>query len=278
MSGRLIIEGPCGPIENMSRDEALLHSCDNGGAGFPVLRFYKWSVPTLSLGSKERLNEAADVDTCKAKGIEIVRRITGGRAVLHHEELTYSIIARLDQPPFNGSIIDSYHSTAEAIRKAILKIGIELDLTSGNRRIAPRTNNSGVIDESGRQNRLHHKPCFAAPSRYELAYQGKKVVGSAQRRVRNAVLQHGSILFKSNVDLLALATGVDELNKEILSRSMTGLEEISSGDISVDELISHLAESLEKVFNTSLIVSTLTEKEHYMLTDLRTKISARLSP
>ena len=208
MSGRLILHGATDPRENMAIDQALLLSCEGGNGGFPVLRFYWWTVPTLSLGAKEDVKKAADTEACRHNNIAIVRRITGGRAVLHHRELTYSITGPIGTPPYIGSILDSYQRIAGAMRKGFADLGAELDFTPGSR-------HSGGA----------HLPCFAAPGRFELAYQGRKVVGSAQRRLKRSALQHGSILQYSDVDLLATATGAENGGGS-LAAVMIGFSEI----------------------------------------------------
>ncbi len=230
MCGRLIIHGATPPAENMAVDEALLLACEDGAQGFPALRFYWWTVPTLSLGAKEKAAEAADIDECQSRGISLVRRSTGGRAVLHDIELTYSIVGRLGEIPFKGSVTSSYGVIAGALLDGLRSLGAGLELAAGVRR-----------------SRGAHMPCFAAPSRFELAAAGRKVVGSAQRRLRNAVLQHGSILIRPQAELLAAATGLDSSAAAILAQSMTGLEELLAGPVPREEIIDALLPPMSQV-------------------------------
>lgn len=251
MRCRLIIHGARPPVENMAVDEALLRVCEDGGKLFPVLRFYWWTVPTLSLGAKERIEKAADVEACRRLGVAIVRRPTGGRAVLHNEELTYSVVGPIGHPLFGNSVVKSYRKIAEAIRSGIKSIGVDLELTAGSRRGAGT-----------------HLPCFAAPSRYELAYGEQKVVGSAQRRLRKSVLQHGSILIKSGLDLLVEATGAGQKIKTVLAKSMIGIEEILGKSISRAELIEALLPPFSTILGAELEKADLTDAEQRLSTDL----------
>jgi len=227
MSGRLIIHGATPPRENMAIDEALLSACDAGEGGFPVLRFYWWTVPTLSLGAKEKLEEAADPEACRRNGIALVRRSTGGRAVLHDLELTYSIVAAVGSPPFSGSVADSYRRIAEAMREGLLALGVALELSSG---------------ASERRGRGTHLPCFAAPSRCELAAAGR-------------------ILLRPQPGLLAVCTGLGEAGITRMARAMAGLEELAGRALPREEVIEALLPPLETLLGSALDAGDLTETE-----------------
>jgi lipoate-protein ligase A len=250
MSGRLIIHGAREPLENMAIDAALLLACEEGATGFPALRFYWWTIPTLSLGAKERLADAADIEECHRRGIALVRRPTGGRAVLHDNELTYSIVGTLGKPPFNGSVTASYGHISRAMLEGLSALGIKLDLAPPERRRAGA-----------------HMPCFAAPSRFELAAGGRKLVGSAQRRVRRAVLQHGSILIRSDPRTLAAVSGLDAPRAEILADSMVGLEQLLDKPISRNQIIDALLPPLENLLG-ALTPGDLTGGEQWICDDL----------
>ena len=246
MSGRLIIHGATDPRENMAADEALLLHCERGGDGFPALRFYWWSQPTLSLGAKEKLADAANLEACRKLGIALVRRSTGGRAVLHNRELTYSIVGRSDREPFKGSVTESYRKIAEALRAGIASLGVELELADASRE---------------KRGRGAHLPCFAAPSRCELASGERKVVGSAQRRLRGAFLQHGSIIIDSEPDSLAAATGTGEDGRARLAASMAGISELLGRELERDDLIEALVPPLAALFGCELANSDLDDAE-----------------
>ncbi len=169
-------------VYNMALDEELLARAQAGPAR-PVLRLYAWAPPTVSLGRFQKRETAVNAEACKRLGYDIVRRITGGRAVLHDKELTYSIIARTDNPLFPATVLGTYKVIAAGLLAGLGKLGISAELVSRGSRYAER------VDKNAKE-----AACFSSPSWYELLVNGRKIVGSAQRRVSGAFLQHGSIL------------------------------------------------------------------------------------
>lgn len=168
----------------MSQDAALLAAMDRNLIP-PTLRFYGWSAPAVSLGrhqDRSDINEAA----CRDAGIEIVRRVTGGRAVLHYQELTYALVAPLAFTPFSRGLISSYRCLNHIFYNVLMKLGATAQEAGPQRRDSAVTAN-----------------CFAEPAAWELIFQGKKVIGSAQRRTARALLQHGSILIAFDAELNA---------------------------------------------------------------------------
>lgn len=269
--GRVIFHQAMDPVFNMAVDEALARACDEGGPGFPLIRFYWWSVPTLSLGAKERLEEAADQQACEELGISLVRRPTGGRSVLHFHEVTYAIIAPIGIQPFQSSVEHSYRLIAEAQARGLKALGIELQLTPGGRKVRPRTAGGDSAPAPG-----GHLPCFAAPSRYELTWRGRKVVGSAQRRLRNAVLQHGSILLSSDIERLSKATRAGKDGPERLAKLVAGLEEIAGRAVERQEIITAMLPELKAVFDVEFDESELTTEEERRVDELIPVTAARL--
>ena len=180
---RLLRDGARDAAENMARDEALLDSAERGSP--PTLRLYAWTRPTLSLGAHQPGSDA-DLDACRRLGVDLVRRPTGGGAVLHDAELTYAVAARVGQGPFPASVIGVYERIAAA-----LVAGLE---------------GLGVSAESARAEGAGRSPadCFARPSSREILVAGRKLIGSAQVRRRGAFLQHGSILIAFDPYRLAL--------------------------------------------------------------------------
>jgi lipoate-protein ligase A len=182
MNWFFIDSGPDTGAHNMSVDEELLSRAQECYA-LPVLRFYTWDPPAVSLGRFQKIEEAVDAAACRRRGIDIVRRITGGRAVLHHRELTYSVVARTDHPLFPSSILGTYKIIAQGLMAGFRNIGIDAEMVSHGGRNAPLVNNNSK-----------NPSCFSSPSWYEIVVNGKKIAGSAQRRLSAAFLQHGSIL------------------------------------------------------------------------------------
>ncbi|HUI68498.1 MAG TPA: lipoate--protein ligase family protein [Nitrospirota bacterium] len=174
--------GPNIGAYNMALDEELLARAQAGDA-MPVLRFYGWTPPAVSLGRFQKIENAVNADACKRLGFDIVRRITGGRAVLHHHELTYSIISRTDNPLFPPDVLGTYKIIAAGLLAGLRNLGVHADMVSRSDRHA------ALVKKETKD-----PACFSSPSWYEILVQGKKIVGSAQRRVTGAFLQHGSIL------------------------------------------------------------------------------------
>ena len=173
---RLLDTGNSSGAMNMAIDEAILIACQKGIVP-PTLRFYGWNKPTVSLGLFQNADESINIKECSRQSIEVVRRMTGGRAVLHEKELTYSITSKTDNLLFPSDIKGRYRVIAEAILGGLLRVGI----------------NGKFSTISGKK--LPKSPlCFSSPSSYEILIDGKKLVGSAQRVLTDTFLQHGSIL------------------------------------------------------------------------------------
>jgi lipoate-protein ligase A len=167
---------------NMAVDEELLARAQAGEA-VPVLRFYGWDPPAVSLGRFQHLESAVNAEACRRHGFDIVRRITGGRAVLHHHELTYSIIARADNPLFPSTVLGTYKVIAAGLLAGLRNLGLPAEMVSRGGRHA------ALVEKKPKD-----PACFSSPSWYEILVNNRKIVGSAQRRMRSAFLQHGSIL------------------------------------------------------------------------------------
>lgn len=174
---RLIIDPPLHGDENMAIDEAIFSACGDG-KGPSTIRFYGWIQPTLTIGHFQGVGPY--VRRCLDMGIPVVRRITGGKAVLHDKELTYSVICRNDEPLFGKGILVAYRVISSFFISALRKIGVRADW---------RVKGSGLrVDRNGFS-------CFHTRSRFEVMVDGRKLMGSAQKRTRGAFLQHGSIPF-----------------------------------------------------------------------------------
>ncbi len=179
---RFIDSGPNIAVYNMAVDEELLARAQSGERT-PVLRFYSWDPPAVSLGRFQKIAEAVDADACRRNGFDIVRRITGGRAVLHRDELTYSVVSRTDNRLFPPSIHGTYKIIAAGLLAGLRNLGIPAEMVSRGGRYAKLVNTKDA-----------NPACFSSPSWYEIVVNGKKIIGSAQRRLSGAFLQHGSIL------------------------------------------------------------------------------------
>ena len=172
---RLLITPPTRGAWNMALDESILEHIGRGES-LPTLRLYAWTPACLSLGHAQPF---ADVDMVRLEqhGWEVVRRATGGRAILHTDELTYSVIAPPDEPRVEGSVLESYNRLAQALLLAVKSLEIPVEMKEG------KANDGGIPNPV----------CFEVPSTYEITVNGKKLIGSAQARKKEGVLQHGSL-------------------------------------------------------------------------------------
>lgn len=173
---RLLLDSPQPGAWNMAADEAILEHVGRGQS-LPTLRLYAWNPACLSLGYAQPF---ADVDTPRlhAHGWDVVRRPTGGRAILHTDELTYSVTAPLDEPRVAGSVLESYNRLAQALLLAVQMLNLRVEMKAHTPTVPNQT--AGPV-------------CFEAPSTYEITVNGKKLIGSAQARRKEGVLQHGTL-------------------------------------------------------------------------------------
>ena len=174
---RLLITPPRRGAWNMAVDEAILEHVQAGSSeSMSTLRLYAWEPACLSLGHAQPF---ADVDTARLKerDWEVVRRATGGRAILHTDELTYSVIGNVEEPLLTGGVLESYNRIAQALLLAVKSLGLPVEMKEG------KPNDHATPNPV----------CFEVPSTYEITVDGKKLIGSAQARKKEGVLQHGSL-------------------------------------------------------------------------------------
>ncbi|EAX48990.1 biotin/lipoate A/B protein ligase [Thermosinus carboxydivorans Nor1] len=182
MKWRVIFDSPRDARHNMAVDEAILR-CHAAGAVPPTLRFYTWQPPALSIGYFQKAHAEVDVDACRARGIDFVRRITGGRAVLHDRELTYSVVVREDHPLLPPTLLGSYRILSQGLIAGLHALGVPAEMSLPGAAFGQ----TARLPKNG--------ACFDAPSFYEITAGRKKLLGSAQVRKEGALLQHGSLLF-----------------------------------------------------------------------------------
>ena len=180
---RVVVDGELEGSWNMAIDHALAGTADPLGG---VVRLYRWLRPTLSLGRNEPAEPYAEL--IRTEGLDVVRRPTGGRAVLHGDELTYSVIARASAL---GGVRAAYHRVNGALAQALRALGAPVELSEAGESVAP---------DAG--------PCFGRPAGGEIVAGGRKLVGSAQARIGRTLLQHGSILLGDDQDALTDPAGL----------------------------------------------------------------------
>jgi lipoate-protein ligase A len=234
---------------NMAVDEALLESIGQGQSQ-PVLRVYAWEPACLSLGYAQPCADA-DLPRLASFGWDLVRRPTGGRAILHTDELTYSVIGPAEEPRLAGSVLESYRRLSEALLAALHDLEIpaqsQAKLTQSNNKAA------GAV-------------CFETPSDYEITVDGKKLIGSAQARRKEGVLQHGSLPLDGDLSRItqALAFPDEEARRQAAERLLaraTTVEASVGRRISWDQAVEAFQSAFRSTLNLDLLPDELTPIE-----------------
>lgn len=261
---RLIISPPLiGPM-NMALDESLLISA--ASKRMPsTLRLYSWVFPTLSLGYAQSYRDV-DFTSLEQLGWGLVRRPTGGRAILHTDELTYSVTASIDDPIMSGSLLESYQCISKALLSALSILGLQANANSVYPTLANRAGKDPV--------------CFEIPSNYEITVAGKKLIGSAQARKNNGVLQHGSLPLFGDLNRITRVLNYENEEKKNKSQaallahagtiaSLTGLQ------ISIDQAQKAFIEGFTRSLDISFTVSEPSNNELEIAEELeKTKYSS----
>lgn len=192
----------------MALDDHLLGLAASESIGFAA-RLYSWMPACVSFGKLQIPSREADLDAIVAAGVDIIRRPTGGRAVWHEHEITYSLVASGSHPLARGSISESLAMTGGALLRALAEAGVSADLIQA--------------ESAGLNNRIAGNPCFTSHGRYEITSGGRKLVGSAQARKGGAFLEHGSILMRNDqIRLLPFLRIQPENRKSIESTLIDG--------------------------------------------------------
>lgn len=245
---RVLIDGSADGPTNMAYDEALLDACAAGEAG-PTLRLYRWRPACLSLG---RFQRSADIDSerCAATGVDMVRRPSGGRALLHDDEATYALVAPADHPLVGGtSLIGSYRRISAALLAGLRLLGVPAEA-------APARSERNALPASA--------ACFSTPASYELLVGGRKLVGSAQARRDTALLQHGAIPLAPHADRLAALLGTPAAPIR-----MTTLGEVLGEPISFEAVAEALIAGVASTFGILLVPGVWSASEHQRAALLR---------
>ena len=198
--------------ENMQIDNDLLENAIKNNIKEPIFRLYGWSPACISLGRNQK-NDFLNQDFLQSNNIDVVRRLTGGRALLHDNEITYSFICPIEYLKKGANVIDSYKEISQILIDAFKKLNIELNF-------------GGEKKPQG-----HKDYCMLVSTGADLCFQGKKLIGSAQFRKNNYILQHGSILYDFNQPLLekifhentSSVTSIKNINPSITKKDIIEL-------------------------------------------------------
>jgi lipoyl(octanoyl) transferase len=243
---RLLVSAPADGATNMATDEALLRRARRTGE--TVYRVYAWSRATVSLGRNQSARGYYDLELARARGIDFVRRPTGGRAILHHREITYSVAA--PDTAF-GALRESYRTINRLLLEALRTLGVDArDTASSSRAPVPSL-----------------APCFEAPVAGELVAGGRKLVGSAQVRDGNTFLQHGSILVDDDQHLLT-----ELLNDRDPSPPAATLRALTGRVVTVAEFSEALGQALSAYHGSA---PDPLELEESLLTDVQSLVRTR---
>ncbi len=247
---RLLNTGHLDGATNMAIDEAISRAVQANLVP-PTLRFFGWNPACLSLGQAQ---PGADVDreACRAAGIDVVRRPTGGRAILHTDELTYSVIAPDTDPRVVGTIVESYRRLSEGLLNGLRLMGVP---TQQAERPDGHDRDAGPV-------------CFEVPSNYEIVFGGKKLVGSAQMRKSGVVLQHGTLPLHGDIARIALYL-VSRPDLDRVRQRATTVEAALGRVIDFDSAARFMAQGMADTLNLDLQVGVLTDQERVWAEDLR---------
>ncbi|MBD8026088.1 lipoate--protein ligase family protein [Ureibacillus sp. Re31] len=248
----------------MALDEALLDFHSEGEIP-PVIRFYEWNPATLSIGYFQRAMKDVDFEAVKAQNLGFVRRPTGGRAVLHEHELTYSIIVTEQYPEMPAGVTEAYRVLSEGLLLGFQNLGLKayFSVPDTEEKLADLKKPKSAV-------------CFDAPSWYELVVEGKKVAGSAQTRQKGVILQHGAILLDLDEEkLLSLfkfsSPEMKEKMREKLPQKAVAINQLTDKQITITQCVEAFKAGFEQALDIELVPYELTEKQKQYVTDLEQK-------
>ncbi len=247
---RLLNTGPADGATNMAIDEAVLLAVAAGRAP-ATLRFYAWNPACLSLGQGQSVSEV-DRERLAERGWDLVRRPTGGRAILHVDELTYSILAPYgSEPRVQGNVVESYERLSQGLVAGLHLLGLRPERAQPVR--------GGDRGEAG-------PACFDGPAQYEITFGGFKLVGSAQMRRQDVVLQHGTLPLCGDITRIAQGLAVANAGQRLaiearLNFRAITLERALGRAVSFDEAAAALAEGFAQALNLALVPGMLSADE-----------------
>ena len=246
---RLIVDEADDGARNMAVDEAILEAYEGDRRReSPTLRLYGWKPATVSLGKSQGLSGSHDRAAALREGIGLVRRPSGGTAVLHELERTYAVVGSLTQPPFTSGVLGAYRAIAGALTCGLQRLGVAAAA------VAPRRG-------SGRSAAPF---CFERTGEWEIEALGRKLVGAAQVRRRAAVLQHGSIPIRLDPARLESVLG-----RRVDGSRFTDLAEAAGREVTMDALDRACISGFEEAFGVTLVPGALEEGEATRAAELR---------
>jgi lipoyl(octanoyl) transferase len=277
MTWRLLTTSAATGAENMALDEALLDSVIAGAA--PLVRFYGWQPGCLSVGTNQPLAAQIDTGWVLSQGFTLVRRPTGGRAVLHDgpRELTYSLVAPVDDSRVSGGVVESYRKISTGLVLGLARLGIAARMAeppevAAERGASPLAAARAEIAarRSGRPNPGHSDPagavCFDEATDYEITVDGRKVIGSAQTRRGGVLLQQGSVLLDADLERWSRAFRHPSEDARLraqthLTLRMAGLNDFAPAPLDAAAVAEALAAGFAEALGVTLAPDDLTADE-----------------
>lgn len=261
--GTSVETAPCDGATHMAVDTAFLRSAV--AMRRPVFRVYTWDPYCISIGYHQK-KECINLDRCLKAGIDVVRRPTGGRAVFHAEEVTYSVIIPATSASFDRSTGAVYANISRGLAEGLKSLGVDAELEKRS------------VDLKSHYETSDSVSCFSAAARYEIVVGSRKLVGSAQKRDPSGVLQHGSILTgPAHLDLPNYLAGPDSAErkrlKEMMKEKTTNLTEWLEREVSWEEVTSAIRKGLEAALHIEFEDSELTDEELWQAEMLRSDYS-----
>lgn len=250
---RLVNSGICTAAQNMAIDEAILKAHAYGAVP-PTLRFYGWRPAAVSLGYFQSAAAEIDLEACRANGVDVVRRLTGGRAVLHDMELTYSLVVSECDPLVPPTITASYRYFSQGLVAGLKEMGIKAQMSM------PR-------EAYGQSRRRHASAaCFDASSHYEITFAERKLIGSAQVRKDGVIMQHGSILLAFQPLILVSLLNLPSDHKrnelaEVLVKRVTSVSEILGRRVEWEEVYRAMSSAFGPALGVDISCDELTAGE-----------------
>jgi lipoate-protein ligase A len=241
----------------MAIDQAMLERAEGNR---PTMRVYRWRPYCISLGYHQSA-ECIDLDKCLQDRIDVVRRPTGGRAVLHAEEVTYSVVIPQDDESLSGNLGEVYNAISRGLVRGIQRLGIPAELQK--RSLDLRNHYRTSISVS----------CFSAAAKHEVVLNGKKLIGSAQRRFPHGILQHGSILTGSaHVLLPKYLKGMDEDETDRMIRMVAGrtmdIDAYLQRPVAYDEIVDAIKVGMAEELSITFVTGELTKEESKRVDEL----------
>lgn len=216
---------------NMAIDECLVNWLSEDKI-YPTLRFYTWKGPSLSVGHFQDVHQSIDLKALKKHNVELVRRLTGGSAVLHDDELTYSLVVKESDPKIPHSVTEAYYILSQGILKAYHLLGIKASFA-----------------EEAKAKQTRSAVCFEQPASYEMLVNGLKISGNAQTRRKGILLQHGSIPLSFNKNLFDLfkfpSEAVKKKKQQAFLTKATSINAVSQQKKTIEDLEASFLEGFE---------------------------------